>query len=88
MNSTAPKVAVTQDGRPVAIQQDALGFMQVKANPAAQGSIELRYTGTTEQRVVAVLSGLAWIAALAALYLRRDRQTAPAARNGSATSYT
>jgi hypothetical protein len=58
-----------QDGRPIAIERDALGFMVVKAAAAAQSTIELRYGGTTEQRVMAAISALAWIGALAALAL-------------------
>jgi hypothetical protein len=80
-----PGWQATVDGRPAAIEKDALGFMIVNANPAAQSTIELRYTGTAEQRVMAVLSGLAWITALAALCRRRGRRTAPAAHIGSAT---
>jgi hypothetical protein len=83
-----PGWRATQDGRPIAVEQDHLGFMQVKTSPAAQSTIELHYTGTLEQRVMAVISGLAWLCGLAGLAMRRDRRRAPAAHSDSATSYT
>jgi hypothetical protein len=58
----------TQDGRPIALEKDVLGFIVAKAAPAAQSSIELQFRGTTEQRVMAAISAAAWITALAALF--------------------
>jgi hypothetical protein len=83
-----PGWRATQDGRPVTIERDNLGFMIVRAGATAQSTIELHYGGTTEQRVMAAISALAWMAALAALFRRRGRQRAPAVRNDPATSCT
>ena len=63
----------TQGGNSVPIAKDRLGFMVIYPTPATQARIELRYFGTAEQRIMSVLSGMAWIAALAALRLRRGR---------------
>ena len=66
-----PGWRATQDGRPIAIEPDKLGFMALAARPAPAAHIELRYGGTAEQRVMAGVSGLAWAAALLALFRRR-----------------
>jgi hypothetical protein len=58
-----------QDGRPVAIQRDPLGFMVVKTGAATRSNIELHFGGTAEQRVMAAISALAWIGALAGLVI-------------------
>jgi hypothetical protein len=60
----------TQDGTPVAIAPAPFGFMYVNARPAATSVIRLHYNGTIEQRLMAVISGLAWV--LAAVALRRS----------------
>ncbi|MFB3827277.1 MAG: hypothetical protein ACE15B_10935 [Bryobacteraceae bacterium] len=60
-----------QDGSRLRIEEDLLGFMVLEARPAALARIELRYEGTTEQRLMAGLSALAWAAALAGVFLRR-----------------
>ena len=56
-----------QDGRPIRFQADALGFMVLDAAPAVATHIELRYAGTSEQRLAASVSALAWLAALGGL---------------------
>lgn len=58
----------TQDGREIAITQDALGFVVLHPSPAASSRIELHYWGTLEQRAMAALCALTWIAALFAFY--------------------
>ena len=55
-----------QDGREIAIDRDLLGFMELRAVPAAGTHIELQYRGTGEQKIMAALSAAAWIAAIAA----------------------
>jgi hypothetical protein len=60
-----------QDGKPVKLTANALGFIDVHARPAASTNIRLHYNGTIEQRLMAVICCLSWIAALIAL--RRDR---------------
>jgi hypothetical protein len=51
------------------IDRDALGFLLLRA--AGPGPIELRYRGTTEQRVFAALSALAWVGGLLLLLKMR-----------------
>ncbi|MCU1236239.1 MAG: hypothetical protein JWP63_4206, partial [Candidatus Solibacter sp.] len=58
----------TQDGREIAITQDALGFVVLHPSPAASSRIELHYWGTLEQRAMAALCALTWIAALFTFY--------------------
>ena len=60
-----------QDGRPVAIEATKLGVILVRARTSAQSSITLRYEGTLEPRVMAAVSGLAWVVAIGALFRRR-----------------
>jgi hypothetical protein len=62
----------TQDGHEIPIEPDRLGFIVLHPAPAAATQIELHYHGTVEQRIMAGLSVLTWIAAF--LYLRLGRQ--------------
>ena len=59
-----PGWRATQDGAPVPISQDGLGFMVLKATPSAAARIEVRYRGTVQPKILGVVSALAWIAAL------------------------
>src|SRR5262249_54102647 len=61
-----PGWRATQNGLPVPIVADRLGFI------AAPQGAELRYAGTAEQRIMAAISAVAWIAALARLRTRRS----------------
>lgn len=65
-----------QDGRRLSIEPDRLGFMVLDPDPAPAGRIEMKYSGTTEQRLMGALSALAWIGGVGALWIRRR---APAA---------
>ncbi len=58
-----------QDGRAIPIETDNLGFMVLRPAAAAATHIDLHYRATTEPRLMAALSALSWIAALAALFL-------------------
>ena len=60
-----------QQGHPVRIEKDKLGFMTLHARPSPSARIELRYRGTREQRMMAALSALAWAGALGGLLVRR-----------------
>ena len=42
----------TQDGHPIGIDEDRLGFMVLHPSPSAAAHIELRYRGTIEQKVI------------------------------------
>jgi hypothetical protein len=66
-----PGWRATQDGREIPITQDTLGFIVLHPAPAAATRIELRFQGTLEQRMMAALCALAWIAALVAFLRRR-----------------
>jgi hypothetical protein len=59
-----PGWTASQDGRPLPVDSDVLGFIILRPQPAALTRIELDYRGTGEQRVMAVLSTAAWLAAL------------------------
>jgi uncharacterized membrane protein YfhO len=58
-----------QDGREIAIDRDKLGFMVLRAAPAAATHIELQYRGTIEQRLMTLVSALAWTGAILSLFL-------------------
>jgi hypothetical protein len=68
-----PGWRATQDGHEVPITQDKLGFVVLHPTPAATTQIELRFQGTLEQRIMAALCALAWIASLFAWWGRRFR---------------
>ncbi len=61
--SSDPGWHATQDGHAIAITQDQLGFMALHPSPAAATHIELHYTGTAEQRIMAAISAITWLAA-------------------------
>ena len=61
-----------QDGRTIGVTKDALGFLVLHPMPgSAQTRIEVRYRGSTEQRVMVVLSAIAWIAMAGGLLIAR-----------------
>jgi hypothetical protein len=66
-----------QDGRAIPIETDNLGFMVLRPAAAAATHIELHYRATAEPRLMAVLSALSWLAALAALFLCRKPLASP-----------
>jgi len=68
-----PGWRATQDGHEIPITQDQLGFVVLHPTPAAATRIELRFRGTIEQRIMAAVSVLAWLACLFALWGRRFR---------------
>jgi ubiquinone biosynthesis protein UbiJ len=66
-----------QDGRAIPIEIDNLGFMVLRPAAAAAMHVVLEYRGTAEPRLMAALSALAWLAALAALFLCRKPLASP-----------
>jgi hypothetical protein len=58
-----------QDGRAIPIEADNLGFMVLRPAAAVATHIELDYRATAEPRLMAALSALSWMAALAAFFL-------------------
>ena len=65
----------TQDGREIAITQDRLGFLVLHPTASPGAKMELRYRGTTEQRVMAGVSALAWVGAIFALFKTSAKRT-------------
>ncbi len=63
-----PDWRAEQDGRPIAIGRDGLGFMFLRANAAPEAHIRLKYHGSTEQRVMAILSAMIWIGSLSSWF--------------------
>src|SRR5260370_14413142 len=61
--SSDPGWHSTQDGHAIAITRAQLGFMALHPSPAAATHIELHYTGTAEQRIMAAISAITWLAA-------------------------
>lgn len=59
-----------QDSKPIAVESTSFGFIKLAAAPAVRSRIELHYAGTLEQRVMAGISLLSWLLALA--WLMRD----------------
>jgi hypothetical protein len=68
-----------QDGREVSLGIDGLGFLVV--NVASGSPIQLTFEGTTEQRLMAALSALAWVTAIG-FWLKRGRHPLAAAKAG------
>jgi hypothetical protein len=68
-----PGWRATQDGREIPITQDTLGFVVLHPSPAPATRIELRFRGTTEQRLMAALCVLTWLASLFAFFRRSRR---------------
>jgi hypothetical protein len=56
-----------QDGKAITLARSPLGFIDVRARPAASTNIRLHYNGTIEQRLMAVISLVAWTLALMGL---------------------
>jgi hypothetical protein len=68
-----PGWRATQDGHQIPITQDQFGFIVLHPTPASPTRIELHFRGTTEQRLMAALCALTWVASLFALWGRRFR---------------
>jgi hypothetical protein len=62
-----PGWRAAQDGRPIAVERDRLGYMVLRANASPAANIELRFRGSVEQRVMAALSAITWIGSIAAV---------------------
>jgi hypothetical protein len=69
--NAGPGWRAAQDGREIPIETDNLGFVVLRPAAAAATHIELQYRATAEPRIMAAVSVLAWIAALAALIIWR-----------------
>jgi hypothetical protein len=67
-----PGWRATQDGRDLSTESDHLGFLVLHPAPSSATHLELRYHGTLEQRLMALLSALVWITAIGAFVKFRD----------------
>jgi len=72
MNADAGWHAV-EDGREIPVESDNLGFMVLRPAASAAAVIEMQYRATAEPRIMAVVSAISWIGALAGLFLWRKR---------------
>jgi hypothetical protein len=68
-----------QNGRRLVVERDKMGFMVVHAESGENAKIRLHYGGTVEQRAMAGVSALAWIASLGALGRYRRKKAIEAA---------
>ncbi len=66
-----PGWSAQQDGRPISLEATRLGAILAHAQPSAGSVIVLRYAAPAEPRIMAAVSALAWLLALAALFRRR-----------------
>ena len=62
-----------QDGRPIPIKPNELGFFTLTPQPAAQSTLELHYRAPLETRLCAGLSALSWFGCL--LFWWRNRRS-------------
>jgi len=62
------------DGHPVPVETDNLGFLLLRPRAAPHARIRLVYQGSFEQRLMAGVSALAWLAALSGLWRARRRR--------------
>jgi hypothetical protein len=53
-----------QDGRPIRVERDELGFLSLRATASPRARIHLQYRGTPEQYGMAALSAIVWIGGL------------------------
>jgi len=60
----------TQDGRPLVIERDPIGYMTLRPAPSPAAHIELNYRGSSEQRIMAALSALVWLGSIWATVFR------------------
>ena len=69
-----PGWSATQDGREIAMTRDRLGFVVLHPAAAANTRVELHFGATLEQRLMALVSALAWCVSL--YWLWRTRRVA------------
>jgi len=74
--SADPGWRAKQDGREIPVEEDRLGFIVLHPSPSPSTQIELQYHGTLEQRIMAVVSIMAWVGAFAGLFLSSAKRTA------------
>jgi hypothetical protein len=72
--TAAPGWRAIQDGHEIPVESDRLGFLVVHPSSAKATKIALEYHGTMEQRIMAMVSVLAWIGALGALFRVRENR--------------
>ncbi|MDZ4799423.1 MAG: 6-pyruvoyl-tetrahydropterin synthase-related protein [Bryobacteraceae bacterium] len=81
-----PGWTATQDGAPVWLENNKLGFLVVKARPSTRESvIRLEFQGTGEQKFMASISAGVWIGTGVGLF--RRRKTAATQSRGAAVGH-
>jgi hypothetical protein len=63
-----------QDGQPIPIERDLLGFLVLRAHASPMAHIHLSYRGRPEQYIMAALSAIVWIGSLIAAFRQPKRQ--------------
>lgn len=53
-----------QDGRPIPVERDLLGYLVLRAKASPMAHIHLMYRGRAEQYIMAALSAIVWIGSL------------------------
>ena len=53
-----------QDGRPIQVERDLLGYLVLRANASPMAHIHLKYRGRPEQYIMAALIAIVWIGSL------------------------
>ncbi|MBL8174989.1 MAG: hypothetical protein JNK48_09980, partial [Bryobacterales bacterium] len=66
-------------GVEIPVEADRLGFLQLRPTPGGEADILLEYDLTTEKKLTAAISVLAWLLSVAGSLARRSRQATPAA---------
>ena len=69
-----------QNGKPIPVEKDGMGYMVLRPESAEMSRIDLHYVGSAEQKAFTAVSAVAWVVALTALRrsLRRKRGLAAA----------
>jgi hypothetical protein len=63
-----------QDGQPIPVERDLLGYLLLRPNASPMAHIHLKYRGRPEQYIMTVLSAIVWIGSLIAASRQPKRQ--------------
>jgi hypothetical protein len=59
-----PGWTATQDGQPIPVQPNLLGLITLIPRTASSGTIDVIYSGTTQQKFFGLISFLAWVVSI------------------------
>ena len=68
-----PGWRATEDGHPIQMETDGLGYMVLHATASPAARIEVQYRAGLEPRLMAAIILIGWVGALAALIRTRRR---------------